>query len=205
MRGTSGVCALLLAAGEGRRYGRLKQLETLQGVSLVRRAAQATLDCGLDLTVVGGAEAAAVRAELEGLPLQFVHNADWLRGIGSSIARGVRALQQRQPDAAAVLILLADQALIGSEELRTMLRLHEAQPTRLIVADHGDAFGPPCLFPADCRAALAQLDGDAGARSVVAQHRDRLMRIAMPAAAFDVDTPDDLARIRTQLEKSSPP
>lgn len=202
MNAASRVCALLLAAGEARRYGRLKQLETLDGVSLLRRAARAALDCELELFVVSGASAEAVHAELSGWPVQLVHNADWQRGLGSSIACGVRALQARRPDASAVLILLADQALIGVEELQTMLTMHQAQATRLIAADHGEAFGPPCVFPADCFPALASLDGEAGAKRVLQQQRERVMRIAMPAAAFDIDTPEDLARV---VEQRRPP
>lgn len=189
------ICALLLAAGEGRRYGRLKQLETLDGISLLQRAARAALDSALELFVVSGAGADDVHAELCGWPVQLVHNPHWQRGMGSSIACGVRAVRQQRPLASALMILLADQALIHAGEVQAMLAMHRAQPTRLIAADHGKAFGPPCVFPSDCFDALAQLDGEAGAKRVLEQHRERLMRIAMPAAAFDVDTPDDLARL----------
>ena len=189
------VSGLLLAAGASRRYGGAKLLETLDGLALVRRAALTALDAGLDLIVVTGAEAALMTAQIDDLPLQCVHNAQWAQGMGSSIACGVRALQQRVLPPDAVLIQLADQVLVTATHLRALAAQHLVNPDRIIVADHGSTLGPPCLFPHDCFFALSQLDGDSGARRVIEQHPSRLLRVPMPAAAFDIDTPDDLARV----------
>lgn len=191
----SRISVLLLAAGEAHRFGRPKQLARLDGVSLVRRAAEAALDAGLDLLVVTGAASEAVIAEIADLPLHHTHHPQWPQGMGTSIAHGVRALQQREQPPDAILIQLVDQPGVGARELRAIAALHAQQPDRIIVADHGDTLGPPCLFPRDCFFALSQLDGDSGARRVIEQHPSRLLRVPMPAAAFDVDTPDDLARI----------
>jgi CTP:molybdopterin cytidylyltransferase MocA len=39
---------------------------------------------------------------------------------------------------------------------------------------------------------LSPLRGDAGARSILRRSPDRLVRVPMPAAEIDLDTPEDL-------------
>lgn len=189
------VGALLLAAGEGSRYGGAKQLAQLAGQSLVRRAALACIDAGCELSVVTGAHAALVGADLQRLPARVVHNADWAEGMGSSIGCGMRDwLASAQPPSA-MLVVLADQPLIGAAQLRRLIALHREQPEAIFVCDHGATNGPPCLFPPDCYAALAALQGPQGARPLVQARRERVRVIAMPEAAVDIDTREDFAAL----------
>jgi molybdenum cofactor cytidylyltransferase len=62
------------------------------------------------------------------------------------------------------------------------------------VATRSNAYrGPPVLFPAHMLPALAGLDGDRGARHLLAE----AAWVEAPAAAVaDVDTPGDLRRTR---------
>lgn len=188
LRLSARVHTLLLAAGQASRYGAAKQLLRLDGISLVRRAAQAALDAGTVLTVVTGAHADAVEAELGGLPLRILRHPQWQDGMGSSLACGARSLLS-ETDLDGVLVLLADQAQVGAAELQRLLALHCEQPQRRIAADHGPLLGPPCLFPIADLPALTQLQGDRGARALLMAEPDALLRVAMPQAAVDIDTP----------------
>ena len=60
-----GPVAVLLAAGEGRRFGGITQLADLSGQPMCRRVADQLLSLGLPLTVVTGAYADAVERALE--------------------------------------------------------------------------------------------------------------------------------------------
>jgi len=197
------VCSLLLAAGRARRYGSLKQLQVFNGVSLVRRAAQTAIATGMPLWVVTGAQSDAVHAELRELPLHIIHNAQWTQGMGSSLACGMQSLLAHGDGISAVLIQLVDQPLVDVADLQALLHIHDAQPQAIVAADHGDVLGPPCLFPSAFFSELAALSGDRGARALLQQHGDRVQRIAMPHAALDIDTPDDLARVIEQSLASS--
>ncbi|MGQ0701340.1 MAG: nucleotidyltransferase family protein [Panacagrimonas sp.] len=188
------VCSLLLAAGTASRFGSLKQLQRIDGVSLVRRAALTALTTGTQLFVVTGAGAGDVRAELLDLPVTLIHNADWAGGMGTSLACGVRALERERDPVTAVLIQLADQPLVSADDLRAILHEHATYPSAIIASDHGEVLGPPCLFAAAYFGALAALTGDRGARALMKEHRDRVRTVAMPHALVDVDTPQDLAR-----------
>ena len=193
MNDAHAVCTVVLAAGTAKRYGSLKQLQELDGQSLIRRAAKTALATGTAVGIVTGAEAERVHAELADLPLRLIHNAQWQRGMGHSLACAVTELERTEIEA--LLILLADQPLIRVQDLHKILSEHDAHPDAIIAADHGNGvLGPPCLFPARCFAELKLLDGDRGARALIQQHREAVRCVEMPHASMDIDTPEDLAR-----------
>jgi molybdenum cofactor cytidylyltransferase len=186
---------VLLAAGEGSRFGGAKQLAAVDGTAMARRCALAALATDAPVTVVTGACGEAVAASLAGLPLAVVYNPDWRRGIGRSIACGVRAVQQQSPAAPALLLHLADLPAVTSADLDRLIAAWRAAPDRVVVAAFGSASGPPALFPRRLFAALASLDGDRGARELVAAEGASVVRVPVAGAGFDVDTPSDLAAL----------
>jgi molybdenum cofactor cytidylyltransferase len=189
------VHAVLLAAGNSSRYGGPKLLATIDGVSLIRRAAQAALATGAPLLVVTGAYADRIGAEIADLDARIVHNGAWADGMGGSIACAFRQLVA-ETDAAAAILCPADLPRVGPAQLQRLIDAHCAAPQRIVVSQFGAAQGPPCVFPRRCFAELAQLSGPQGARAVLARHADEITHIPMPEAAADIDTPDDLAKLR---------
>ena len=190
------LAVVLLAAGVAQRYGSAKQVERIDGISLVRRAALAALAVCGEVLVVTGAHSDAVDAALEGLALRRVKNDDWALGMGHSIACGFRALLAQADPADAALLCLCDQPRVGAASLQRLIDAHRSALQKIIVADYGAQRGPPCLFPAEFYPELTTLRGDLGARDVLKRHADRVDAIAIPDGAFDVDTPADLERLR---------
>ncbi len=188
------LAAVLLAAGSASRFGSPKQLAEFDGEPLVRRAAQAILACRAELVVVTGAHADLVAGALRGLPVRLAHNPFWDLGMGESIARGFREFSRQHTPPVASLLCLVDQPLVGTEQLQRLIRRHLAAPRHIIVSDHGETVGPPCLFPAEFYAELAQLSGPKGARTVLQRHRDEVLTEELPEAALDIDRPEDHAR-----------
>ena len=175
------IVGVLLAAGAARRFGCPKQLAVVDGVTLVRRSAQAVLDAGLPLLVVTGAHAEAVLETLQGLPFEHCHNGDWAQGMGRSIGAAFENLLPRTHVEAA-LIALCDQPRIGADALRRLLAAHQRMPDGIT--------GPPCIFARRDFASLARLDGSVGARALIEAQADRLQRVNLPEAALDIDTPE---------------
>ncbi|HSW14754.1 MAG TPA: nucleotidyltransferase family protein [Solimonas sp.] len=196
MASTTDLHILLLAAGEASRYGSAKQALSIDGVPMVRRAAQAALATGAELTVVTGAHAAKVIEALAGLPLTLLHNDLWAEGMGESIGCGFRHLIGNTAGSAATIIALADQPQVDAAALQALIEAHRHAPTRIIAADHGSTRGPPCLFPAAHYSELAALSGAQGARKLLERHAALVTALAMPAAAIDIDTPEDYRRWR---------
>ena len=198
------VVAVLLAAGCAARFGSAKQLAPINGVALVRRAAQAIAANGVELLVVTGAYAEEVAEALSGIPASLIHNPQWQQGMGESIACGARELLGRGTSPSACLLCLADQPLIGAAQLQRVLSAATEQPRHIIACNHGETpagetLGPPCLFPAEFLAELARLSGAKGARALLEKHRQRVITLAMPEAARDIDAPEDYARARSLL------
>ncbi|MDG2538981.1 nucleotidyltransferase family protein [Dyella jiangningensis] len=188
------VGAVLLAAGAATRFGSPKQLLEIDGEAMVRRMAKAALAAGLSpVIVVTGAHHDAVVVNLDGLDVQTVEHGGWAGGMGGSLAAGVRALRERAPRAASLMVLLGDQPSVGAPELACMLQAHACQPDRILAARYGGQLGPPCLFPRSAFDDLAALQGMHGARALLQKAGERVDAFDLPAAAFDIDTPADHA------------
>lgn len=192
----NGLFAVILAAGEARRFGTPKQIARLGGDSLLARAdARASAVCGPRKLAVVGAHIGPVQVELTGIGLAFVISADWRAGPGAGIAAGVRALAA---DCAGTLIWHADQALLEDADLVSLRDAWAENPARVVAARYGDSIGAPVIFPRRLFPALRALDPAGGAKHIIAAEADRV-EIPMPSAAIDIDTREDLASAERQL------
>ena len=193
------VAAVVLAAGGSRRLGRPKQLLTLAGQTLVRRAALAALGSRAACTlVVTGAHAGAVELALKDLAAVCVHCADWEAGLAASLRAGVSAALARAPEAP-VLLLLADQPAVDSALLDRLIALHEAGH-QLAACHYGGELGVPALFAPSFARELLALEGDRGAKALLIRERARVAWLPFEDGVLDVDTPEDWARVSRILE-----
>jgi molybdenum cofactor cytidylyltransferase len=183
----------VLAAGAARRFGSPKQLARINGEPLLHRAvARACEVAGGAVTVVLGAHASELTPMLKHSPATMVVNRQWEEGIASSLRAGI---SQLPPGCAAVLVTLADQAAITSFDLRRLVAEWQRQPDMLVAASYEGHSGVPAIFPASCFSDLLLLRGDEGARLVLRRMADRCLRIPMPNASIDIDTPEDLLKL----------
>jgi CTP:molybdopterin cytidylyltransferase MocA len=187
--------AIVLAAGASRRFGSPKQLVRVDGQSLLQRAvAHASGLLGAAVTVVLGAHAAEIVETLPPGSAGTLINRNWQEGIASSIRIGV----QRLPGACdGVMLVLADQPLVGSETLSRLMTAWRRQPRQIIASRYGSVTGVPAIFPRWCFGDLTALRGDQGARIVIRRYSDHVVRLAHPEAAVDIDYPEDLLDIAT--------
>lgn len=196
------VGAVVLAAGASTRLGTPKQLLVHEGEPLVRRAARAALAAGASpVIVVLGAESGRVRVALDGLPgVELLLNERWTDGLASSLTAGVRALLAAAP-IDAVLVTLTDQPLVGVTELTSIIaRFTDAH--RIVAAEYAGVVGVPAVVAREHVDALLGLSGDRGAGAWLRSQGDRVVRVPMPAAAMDVDTPSDAARLAASASES---
>jgi molybdenum cofactor cytidylyltransferase len=194
MHDREAIAIVLLAAGEAARFGSPKQIASIGKRAMVRHCAINALGTQAPVIVVIGAHCEAVETALGGLNVALVDNPDWAAGMGASLARGVRAARERNASLRGVLIALADQPSVSTDDLHMLMREHTQTPQRIIASRFGDQMGPPCVFPASCFGDLESLNGLSGARSVIERHADLCRTIDMPAAAHDIDTREDYRR-----------
>ncbi|HJZ47478.1 MAG TPA: nucleotidyltransferase family protein [Roseiflexaceae bacterium] len=192
---TKSVSGLILAAGASSRMGRPKQLLDWGGRPLVHAAAETALAAGLDpvLVVVGGA-ATEVEGALAGLPLRIVANPDYAAGQSTSLRAGVAALG---PTAEAAVVLLGDQPLVTAAIVEQIIAEWHASGAPIVAPVYAGQRGNPVLFARAVFPELLAIQGDQGARAVLAADRARVRLVAFddPRPLADVDTLEDYERL----------
>jgi molybdenum cofactor cytidylyltransferase len=189
------TAVLVLAAGASRRLGRPKQLVRLGHESLVRRAVRIAESLApLWIGVVVGARAGRVAAALGGSDAEVVRARHWRAGLAASIAAGVRRTPRR---ARRLLVMTVDQWRVDGADLARLLSTPGRWPA---AAAYGGGLGVPAVFPRRLWPALLRLRGDRGARELL--ERGPAIAVAMPAAGADLDTPAELAALRSTRRAS---
>jgi len=199
---------VLLAAGEGSRFGQPKALVELNGRTLAER--------GVDLLRRGGADPILVvtgAAQLQLSGTRTVYNKDWRTGMGSSIRAALRALepagesgQARVPgqpaaafstDVGAVVVALADQPLVGAEAVARLIAAYHDGASVAVAAYDGEPRNPVLLAREHWPEVIAGAKGDMGARAFLRARPDLVMPVECgdTGRPDDIDTAADLARI----------
>ncbi len=187
----SSLHVMLLAAGSSSRFGSPKQLADIAGRPMLVRALDTLLQLErrYPVAVVLGANAELLEPLVRDAPVKVAFNPDHASGLASSIRAG---LAHAPPAARGVLIALADQVAVTADDLRQLIAHWERQPDRIVAAQYAATTGVPAIFPADLFRELSELQGDRGARAVIARYPERVIGVAMSSAAQDIDTPADL-------------
>lgn len=186
------VGAVILAAGAATRMGRIKQLLPYRGRTLVEHSISQAQQAGFaPVLVVLGAQAESVAEAIARTTAEVVINEAWQTGMGSSVTAGVK----RMSGVDAVAILLADQPCISATDLSAMHRILESSDAAVIAASYAGTVGVPAIFRAAVFPMLLQLAPDAGARALLRDKSLSVLHYGLPAAATDIDTPEDFAAL----------
>jgi molybdenum cofactor cytidylyltransferase len=174
--------------------GRPKQLLEWRGRPLVRHVAEQALASRLlGLVVVVGAAAEPSRAALSGLdgPVLIVENPAYADGQAGSLRTGLSAVPAT---ARAALVLLVDQPLVTSALIDRLVAAFDNDPSAMAIVPYFQGKrGNPVLLARGLFEELRSLEGDVGARDVLARHADGVRRVEVddPAVVADMDTPED--------------
>ena len=196
-RAWSEPTAVLLAAGASTRFGAHKLLQPLGGKPLVRLAAEHLLAGGVaSLVVVLGRQPTSVRHALDGLPARFVLNRRYRAGLAGSLRTAVRALPA---DAGGALVALGDQPDLRKDVVAALLAAFRAGAGPIVAPDYAGVRGHPVIFARSIFPELLRLQGDEGARRILAADPTRVHLVPFEfAPPQDVDTPADYARLAGQ-------
>lgn len=187
------IVGLLLAAGGATRFGSQKLLAKLDGVPIVRRAADALIQCVQPTIVVVGSEAAAIAAALEGTYAVMFENHEWSEGLSSSLRSGIRVMPRA---AEAAVVCLGDQPGLDPEVIRAVVAHWQETQKPIVCARYRGERGHPVLLARSVFDEVESITGDIGARALMARDPSRVAFVDVDAVApRDVDTPDDLAAL----------
>jgi molybdenum cofactor cytidylyltransferase len=189
MSGT--VAAVILAAGESRRFGGAKQLALLDGRPMLEHVLLGALSAGLDPVIAVVPVWLTRPRDWDDPRLGWVRNPHPGRGMSHSLQLGFAAL----PDpVAAAVILLGDQPTLPAGRIAALVAGRGDRP---IVATHAEGrAAPPVLVERSHFAFVAEARGDAGLRDLLAAHPEWVMAVGAADHAPDVDTRADLDLLR---------
>jgi molybdenum cofactor cytidylyltransferase len=196
------IAGLVLAAGQSSRMGRPKQILPVGGKPMLRHAIDAAVAAGLPEVVVvfgPGAEAAmAESARGETTGVRPVWNPESRSGQASSLRAGLDAM----PDGAeAAVVLLADQPTVRADAIRAVMAAFRGGEGPIVQASYGGVAAHPTLLARSVWPEVMAVSGDEGARALIATHPEwRAVAEVGGEPPEDVDTPEDLKRMRSAFE-----
>jgi molybdenum cofactor cytidylyltransferase len=185
------IGGLILAAGEGRRFGGTKQLAELRGRPLLEYAVESMLSVPAiwPVVVVLGHEADAIRAGTDLGDAEVVVCPDWQRGQAASLRCGI----ERLGDVDAAVVTLGDQPFITPQVIAMVLdfddRYHAAAR-----AEYGSAPGHPVVLTRRLLDRVDELEGDVGFRWLLEGQRVKRFEAGHLCDPTDIDTREELAR-----------
>jgi molybdenum cofactor cytidylyltransferase len=194
------IAAIVLAAGQSRRMGRVnKLLAPVDGKPMVRHVLDslAAAQAG-PVVVVTGHDYAAVEAALPKKGFSLTHNPDYASGLSSSLRRGLAALPDNVDG---VLVCLGDMPRVAPEVIdRLIAAFNPTEGRAICVPTWQGKRGNPVLFARRFFAEMQDIAGDTGARALIGEHSEVVCEVAMDddAVLLDIDTPEALAEIASR-------
>ncbi|TAD88890.1 MAG: 4-diphosphocytidyl-2C-methyl-D-erythritol kinase [Alphaproteobacteria bacterium] len=189
------VAGVVLAAGRSSRMGRNKLLIPIEGEAMVARVVDTLLAAAVaEVVVVVGHEADAVRQALVGRPVRFVDNPHYADGLATSVRAGLASLAS---DVDAAVMALGDMPGIAAPDIdRLIAAFAPAERRSIIIPTHHGQRGNPVMLARALWPQAMAVEGDVGARPVIAANPDHVAEVAIDHAGvlLDLDTPSALAR-----------
>jgi molybdenum cofactor cytidylyltransferase len=195
------IGAVLLAAGEGRRMnGIAKAAIEMQGVPLIKRALFGLSGAGVDeVVVVLGHQADLLEKMVQDFPVTIVRNPNYASGQMSSVQLGLENLTGTFD---AVLICLADQPLLNTQDLTALIGAFKKRSSGSIVIPrvHGQR-GNPIIFDWQVRNEILAGQKNLGCRNYIDKNPELVSPFDTDNDHYvvDLDTPEDVEKLQKRL------
>ncbi len=185
------VSAIILAAGESKRMGMMKQLLPL-GRSTI-------LECVLDnflkskveeIIVVIGHESAEIVKIIRERKIKIAVNPLYNQGMSTSIVSGLKLVSS---GAQGIMIALGDQPFIDSSTINSLIDAFCANKKKIIIPVYQDKRGHPIIFSHNYKEQLMSLKGDTGGREVIERYPDDVLEVNVTCDGVlrDIDTREE--------------
>lgn len=194
--------AILLAAGRGERYGKLKQLVEVDGKPLVRRAMDSItkFNWTYDPLLVLGYRAEMIGERVDTSDFKVLENDRWEEGMSSSVELSVRS---SEAGTSGYLFFLGDMPLVPSSVIERVVE--EAKSGASIVAPaYRGHRGFPVFFDRSWKnELLEEIDGDRGARRIIRNNKEKVNLVETDdrGVILDVDEQSDLEEVESCLKE----
>jgi len=144
------------------------------------------------VVVVVGEQAGELRKALKKESVELVENADWEAGQSSSVRAGIESISESTE---AMVFLLADMPFVSSELVSALVQRYRQTLAPLVATWAGGRRANPVLFDRETFPDLLKLKGDQGGRAIFRRFEREFVEWD-DTVLLDVDTPEDLERLR---------
>lgn len=197
------TAGIVLAAGTSTRFGKLKQLHAIDGKPLLEWAIDACLGSHLEriFLVLGYRRQeilSALNNKIRHSRLDVIFNPHYRNGQSTSLHAGINAVKDSFPSA---MFVLGDQPLIDALTLDFLLKRFWSSKKSICAPFFNNKRGNPVIFSKEHYSEITGIEGDVGARRIIEDNPDQVLRVSMrrPSFFYDVDTQEDVEKIDTRI------
>ena len=169
---------IVLAGGCSRRSGKVNKLiQPLKGGLLIEHTL-ATISKveGVSKSIVLGYEYDMLYPIISKFDVKVIRNTDYIKGIGRSIAKGVKSLDNTIKS---VIIALADMPFISVDDYNLIITSsQESKKDTIIIPTYRKKRGHPRLFKQYYFTKLRNLRGDQGAKEIITLHEKSVIEVS---------------------------
>jgi molybdenum cofactor cytidylyltransferase len=183
--------AIILAAGESKRMGKLKPLLRFNDKTFLDQIISVLKRSDADrITVVLGAEAEAVKKTVDLSGTNVVINKDYQKGQLSSL---IAAIKETPQETDAILLCLADAPFITENVVNKIISKFKETNNPIIVPVFNKKRGHPPLFSRSLFNELINAPQEEGARHVLYSNEEKVLEVETSEGGIliGIDTPED--------------
>lgn len=190
MRGNYAL--VVLAAGEGSRFGENKLLAKVDGKSLYQHTLDRMKAFGVyPQVIVTGYKEIIEQAKEQGM--QVVINDHPELGISHSIKLGIETCVKNYPQIDGILFSVCDQPSLECATIQRILNAAFLHKKQIICVADGEHYGNPVLWDREFFPELLKLQGDQGGRTIMKQIPGKIRTVeVMSKELKDIDFKSDL-------------
>ena len=195
------IYGIILAAGEGKRMGKVKLTLPLGNKKLIEWVLQAAKLTPLDkyFLVVRPEDKEIIKTGKK-WGAEIVLNPEYKFGMSSSIQKAL--LQISSEELEGFFLILGDQPLINSSILYKMILAFTPGKKEIVVPFYKDKRGNPVLFDICWKDELMAVTGDVGGRVLIKAHPEKVKRVNISdeTILFDIDQEKDYLKAQMYLK-----
>lgn len=188
------ISGIILAAGESKRMGRIKQFLPWRGTTILQQVVNSATKSNLDIVlIVLGYHADEIASGLSSSRAKIAVNDHFTMGMSSSLKCGIGQAPQNSD---AYMILLGDEPLVGAGIINLLIARYRSGRHGIVMPIYESRRGHPVIFGRKYRDELLALDGEVGAREVIHKHPEDTLQVMMSSENIlvDIDTNEDYER-----------
>jgi len=192
------VTAIVLAAGSSQRMGNVnKLLLQYKSKTIIETTLENIIAAKVNkVIVVTGYEAEKIKTAIQHLPVDIIHNDDFLKGMTTTIQRGIEHAKE-----GGYMICLADMFMISAGEYVLLKKIFEknfrSNAKYIYLPRYKNEKGNPVIFSPYYKDAILEHKEMEGCKAIVQSNKENIFWIDMPTdhVLQDMDYYEDYKKL----------